>query len=137
MAYLSRFETDVQEIDDYTTVAKCYIEFKSHSDTSSELISIIVHKNADDTAIIESDITDTEDTLHCYKLSDMSDSERERLEELCDCSLDYLSARELTELILYVHLRDLITREDDFADDELNELIEAVKNCEIYKKFSS
>ena len=116
MYYLNKFEAGIEEISERMKKVKIYIEYKGHSDTSSELHEVVIYKNADGISVIESDIYDSHDCLDAYKLIDAEHI----VKELEEPELDLDDLDSVSEYMLYKKLTEI----KEEADDELIERID-------------
>jgi len=117
--YLSDFKVEIEEVNERCKIARIYIEYRSFSDVSSELHEIIVYRNADGIAVIESDIYDSQDYLNTYLVYE-NNYVCERAEKE-DVDLDNIE--QVIKLLLKIKLEEMKEQSDD---EELNEKIEKV-----------
>lgn len=130
MEYLAQFKVNVRKIDENKKIARIYIEYREFDLVYSELHEIIVVRNADDIAVIESDVYDSQDYIDCYKLRDRKDFDK--IDEKIDVDdinavLDFLIVEKLKEIKL------------NNEDEELNKKIDRKINTierKLYHKFS-
>jgi len=115
--YLSRFEAGIEEINERMRNVRVYIEYKGHSDTSSELHEVVIYKNAEGIAVIESDIYDSYDCLDAYMLNNAQHVMKE-LEVLGH------DPDELEDVAKYMLYKKLIEIKEEAEDDELIERID-------------
>jgi len=128
--YLAQFKVNVRKIDENKKIARIYIEYREFDLVYSELHEIIVVRNADDIAVIESDVYDSQDYIDCYKLRDRKDFDK--IDEKIDVDdinavLDFLIVEKLKEIKL------------NNEDEELNKKIDRKINTierKLYHKFS-
>jgi len=122
------FEVGIEELGDRMRKISVFIEYRSHGDVASELHEVVVYRNADGIAVIESDIYEGNDYINAYKLIDRNDI----ISELEEFDLDHDDLDQVAEYMLYRKLIEVKQEAEDHSGDD--ELIERVN--EELKKIS-